>query len=124
MLKIIGSRSAPFWILAAVLLTACGCNSGIRLGKITRRVTKGGQPVTKVQVIFKPLEGGRSSEGSADENGYYELLFTFNEKGATLGKHDVTVRKPEKINSNFVTEQPAIELLHAQVEVQSGSNTF
>jgi hypothetical protein len=94
------------------------------LGRVSGHVTKAGKPVPEITVRFDPAAGGRPSEAMTDSNGYYDLVFTADRKGALLGKHNVTVKIKEKYNDGGYQTHPAETFLTIKREVGSGSNTY
>jgi hypothetical protein len=110
-------------LTAVIFFSGCG-SSGIPLGAVSGRVTSGGKPKPGINVLFQPVAGGRGSQGSTDESGYYELSFAGGRKGAVLGQHDVTVEVKARYNDADIVVKPAQKFISAQREVQSGSNVF
>jgi len=49
-----------------------------------------GKPLANALVVFSPTAGGRSSTGTTDASGHYELSFV-ESQGALLGSHKVSV---------------------------------
>jgi len=80
-----------FFAAGAILLGTTGCFSGSSdMGQVSGVVTLGGEPLEGARVSFYP-SGGRGSLGVTDETGRYELTYLRNEKGAVVGKHQVTI---------------------------------
>ncbi len=79
-------------ILMLVLLVCAGCGGSDLpdLGYVEGTVTLDGNPLPNAIVTFQP-ERARPSYGRTDENGWYELAYTDEAKGATLGTHQVTI---------------------------------
>lgn len=81
---------------AASLLCLCavaGCGSDSDLAAVTGRITLNGRPLEGAIVQFQPVgQAGSPSAGITDEDGRYELMFTFNRRGAMVGEHRVTIR--------------------------------
>lgn len=105
-----------------VLLTGCG-NSGPEIAPVTGRVTLDGKAFEGARVYFYPSQGGRQSQGATDEEGRYELYYTFDEPGAVVGEHKVTISTlddsglgTEKIPLKYNTEGDLTK------EVTSGDN--
>jgi hypothetical protein len=79
---------------AALAGIATGCNSEKlpRLAPVTGSVTMDGQPVPNATVTFDGAkEGEPVSLGRTDATGKYELYYSRNHKGATVGEHAVRV---------------------------------
>lgn len=83
------------WVAAllACLISVAGCSRGDQpdLGLVKGRLTLNGEPLPNVEVAFQP-ENGRPSYGETDEDGYYELTYIRDTKGAKVGTHRVLVR--------------------------------
>jgi hypothetical protein len=80
-------------LLLGVLLMLCGCGGKSRpqLATVRGKVALKGQPVALAKITFIPVEGGQSSEGETSPSGEYELYFRYDEPGAQVGKHRVTI---------------------------------
>ncbi|OWK45003.1 hypothetical protein [Fimbriiglobus ruber] len=79
------------WAVAfvtGVILTAGGCDSGLKLHRVSGKVTYKGKPVPNVIVHFVPGDGHEST-GATDESGAYKLRFDRDNEGAIGGKHRV-----------------------------------
>lgn len=122
-------------ILMLVSLVCLGCGRGDLpdLGYVEGIVTLDGQPLPNAVLIFQPESAGRPSYGRTDEKGWYELIFTAGNEGATLGKHMVAITtltdgdpdadppipsSPEKLPGQYNSRT---ELTR---EVQPGKNPF
>lgn len=81
------------------LTLLAGCGSGPAdlpdLAPVSGAVTLDGQPLSKAVIQFVPDAGGRSSTATTDDQGHYELLYTSDYMGASLGKHKVTISTGE-----------------------------
>ena len=62
-----------------------------KLGRVSGKVTLGGQPLTDAVVTFSPVATGSPSSGKTDSEGKYVLLYVRKVKGAESGEHDVTI---------------------------------
>lgn len=83
------------WALLALPLLAvavgCGDSADVpELGEVTGTVTMDGQPVPNAVLTFQP-EHARPSYGRTNEEGQYELIYTDDNPGATIGKHTVRI---------------------------------
>lgn len=76
-------------VLALLLCLGCG-DSGPERGYVEGTVTLDGEPLPQAMVTFQP-ETGRPSYARTDDQGHYELSYTSDKKGATLGKHRITI---------------------------------
>ncbi|GAA4450637.1 hypothetical protein GCM10023156_17100 [Novipirellula rosea] len=114
-------------------LVSVGCTpSGPPLGKVSGKVTIDGKPASNVDVMFAPVDGGRSSTGTTDSNGQYVLAFSTTDRGALLGAHEVVIRNATPTDMNdpdapmvstgMVSNEVAT--IKKKVEVQSGDNTI
>jgi len=72
------------------MMTGCGHN-GPEIGEVFGKVTLDGTPVKGATVYFYPDGGGRSSISKTNDDGFYELYYKGNEKGAKVGTHAVTL---------------------------------
>lgn len=80
--------SAPaFFVLLALL---GGCNQGPDVVEVQGTMTRKGKPLPGFAVTFQPADG-RPSVGQTDQNGRFEMGYTFREKGVLRGKHKVFV---------------------------------
>jgi hypothetical protein len=85
------------WLLAIPLL-AIGCSGdSFKLVPVSGRVTKNGEPLANVRVVFQPIGSenpGPGSAGTTDADGRYTLVVSsqqFSGKGAVVGRHRVTI---------------------------------
>ncbi len=80
------------YCLAACLLVL-GCGRSGHLASVSGTVTIDGHPLSGAVVQFQPVgREGSSSAGITDERGRYELMHTFQERGALRAEHIVTIR--------------------------------
>ncbi len=75
--------------LVGVLLVG-GCNRGPDIVEVQGTMTRKGKPLPGFAVTFQPASG-RPSVGQTDQNGHFEMGYTFREKGVLRGKHKVFV---------------------------------
>lgn len=124
------SRSrAALLIIATVAVVSLSCNARTAgyppLGRVTGVVTRGGQPVAGVTVLFQPVAGGRASAGVTDSTGRYTLRFTEVADGAMVGDHTVTLSvDPDESDARATLRR--VEGLGKQFSftVKPGRNTF
>ena len=118
-------------VVAILALVVVGCSGGgPDLGKVTGNVTLDGKPLQGAIVQFEP-KGGRPSSGTTDSEGNYELNYTFQEKGALLGKHTVRIypqtedEEGNQLPPDAIVKIPATynEQSELTAEVEPGSNT-
>lgn len=119
-------------ILSLLSLACYGCGgSGAKLGKVTGKVTLGGQPLADALVTFSPT-GGSPSAGRTAGDGTYTLIYSKRINGAVVGEHTVTISTyqpamedpptpavPEKVPFKYREEESP-----QKVTVKSGSNTL
>lgn len=80
-----------FAAIFIVCLMGCG-GTGDGLGSVTGTVTLNGEPLAGVVVEYSPTGGsGSMAMGLTDESGYYEMMFSMNQKGASLGSNKVSI---------------------------------
>ncbi|EAQ81423.1 hypothetical protein DSM3645_23566 [Blastopirellula marina DSM 3645] len=70
-------------------LVGCGDSNTPPLGEVQGQVTFNDAPVDGCNVVFVPLEGGRSSSAVTDSDGRYVLKFNATSAGALVGEHKV-----------------------------------
>src|SRR5262245_39370809 len=75
---------------ALSLLAGCG-GPYKNLGRVSGKVTLGGQPLADAAVTFSPTAAGSPSTGRTNASGEYTLLYTRGVKGAEAGEHTVTI---------------------------------
>lgn len=118
---------ATLWALVA----GCGGDAP-KLARVTGTVTFGGRPLDGATVIFEPTGGGLPpSVGTTDASGKYELQYSRDASGATIGEQVVRITSfgsvgedcerqivPEKIPARYNMKS------ELKASVQRGSNTF
>lgn len=85
------SRIVYMVICAGAVGMLVGCQRAERpqMGYVSGIVTLNGTPLEKVSIVFRPAEGGRQSSGLTDSSGHYDLKYLEEEKGASVGMHEV-----------------------------------
>ena len=68
-----------------------GCSGGLRLGKVSGRVTFKGKPVPTGTIMFHPDEGP-TAVGAIGPDGTYTLTTVKPGDGAIVGSHRVTIQ--------------------------------
>ena len=74
--------------------TVVGCKeSGPAVGTVSGIVTLEGEPIEGALVEFMPLGPGRGSSSTEKtaSDGFFELQYTVDRKGALVGKHQVQI---------------------------------
>src|SRR6185369_5012383 len=91
--RILAATSPRNRSLAALLLlgSICGCGGYTNLGRVSGKVTLGGQPVADAVVTFSPVALGSPSVGTTDDSGNYTLAYSSEGRGAEIGEHMVTI---------------------------------
>lgn len=110
-----------------VLLAGCGSRSDVKIGHVSGVVTLDGKPLSNAKVKFSPIAQGRGSYASTDSSGRYSLHYTYDQHGALIGEHTVTINS-EKSDD----ESPKDPLLPGaynvetklKANVKGGSNTI
>lgn len=122
----------PFRISVSILccaipflagLSGCGRSDLPQIGLVDGQVTMDQKPLAGLIVTFKP-EKGRPAMGITDQDGHFDLEYTYGVKGTKVGTNTVGFSWP--IGTTGQPEIPArysgkSELLR---EVKSGRNTF
>lgn len=123
-----GSRAALL-VIATVAVVSPSCNARTAgyppLGRVTGLVTRAGQPLAGVTVLFQPVAGGRASVGLTDSTGRYMLRYTEVADGAMVGDHTVTLSvDPDESDARATLR--VVRGLGKQFSftVEPGKNTF
>ena len=106
------------------LMLQVGCSDGVDLGAVKGRVTKNGQPQSKLWVRFVPAAGGRPAEAITGQDGSYELAYTGKKKGALVGSQKVSIMSGGEIDARGTELSPRKVIYQSEVEVTSGSNEY
>ena len=80
---------------ALLVLLGCGGVDGPDLGQVTGTVLMDGNPVSNAVLVFQP-EHARPSYGRTDAEGKYELYYTDEKPGATIGEHRISITTGEE----------------------------
>lgn len=85
-------RLSLLFTLVSLITAGCSSTPGDQpdLGTVTGTVTMDEKPLAGVMVVFSP-ENGRSSMGTTDDAGKYELLYVSDTKGAKIGTHKISI---------------------------------
>jgi hypothetical protein len=94
-------------LLFSLILGISGCHQGPATARVTGTVTFDGKPLPNALVEFFPEDGSRSSVGSTNAEGFYELKFSATAIGAIPGRHKVVIRTVtgESDSENKVTNK-------------------
>ncbi|HID77048.1 MAG TPA: carboxypeptidase regulatory-like domain-containing protein [Planctomycetaceae bacterium] len=98
-------------VLAVALCVLVGCaEEGPQVVPVTGVVTYQGKPVEGARVMFHPLEGGaRSSHGTTDAEGRFELSTFGMNDGALVGRHVVTISKVDLPEEGTAVDVEALQ---------------
>lgn len=117
--------SSFFTFICLILIVATGCSDDGRppMGKVYGTVTVDGKPTEGIAVLFSQI-GFRQSRGITNSEGFYELRYIKDAKGAVVGEHKVkldyfTVEDGEKKKSLPEKYNRKTELTR---KVESGKN--
>ena len=78
-------------IIGLIAVAVIGCGGGTSgVVPVEGTLTYQGQPVEGVSVQFEPVAGNRPSTGATDASGHFVLIYSIDEDGAEVGKHNVT----------------------------------
>lgn len=128
--SLVPQLSAALTLVA--LAVGCGGGDVPKLGQVTGIVTFDGKPLEGATVTFEPAAGGATTSiGKTDAAGAYELFYTKDAKGATIGDHTVRITSygsiGEGCDRKIVPEKvPARYNVRSELtaKVARGSNTF
>lgn len=118
--------------IRVVVLLVCGiflfdgCSSGPddvpETGTVTGIVTLDGAPLGEALVQFQP-ESGRTSSGTTDSTGKYELDYTGTLKGAKIGQHTVSITTFKAPEGNLETKEAQKQIPKEKVPAQYNKDT-
>ena len=109
------------FVLCCLLLSGCG--DGHHLGRVSGTVTYDGKPASGLVLNFVPEGGGRTSGGSTDSGGKFQLIFNPQNAGALVGKHKVKIDVQGKLARSLANSSVPV-IIFKEVEVLAGSNEF
>lgn len=124
MIHLASKNARRHFLAAAVLVPAVGCGSGVGIAAVEGRVTKNGQPLANHWVRFTPAGGGRSGNGRTDNDGHYELTYTYKEKGARVGPNRVEVGAGGEIDDRGSEISAPVEVYRTDKVVEDGDNVI
>lgn len=120
------SSIIAFW--AGALLCGCGVgpSDSPELGDVSGTITVDGKPKANLTVSYLPENGnGRPASGTTDENGYYELRYSFTETGTKVGKNVVRISslEPESDDDGDLTDAAEfVDPIPAKYNTQAADN--
>ena len=77
--------------LVALSILGCGRSHQPSLGRVSGTVTLDGVALANATVLFTPAGAGRTSQGTTDAGGWYELLYLRDIRGANVDRHAVRI---------------------------------
>ena len=80
----------PFALVALSIL-GCGRSNQPSLGRVSGTVMLDGAALANATVLFTPAGAGRTSQGTTDAGGRYELLYLRDIRGANVDRHAVQI---------------------------------
>ena len=126
------------FLLNLICVVGSGCGGSQTddqpdLGTVTGTVTMDGAALPGAMVIFSP-EKGRSSMGTTDSEGKYEMVYVGDTKGAKIGNHTISITTVQEDSSeesggeaaSFKETIPAKYNTNSTLteEVKAGDNVF
>lgn len=110
-------------LMAGLGVVGCGRSDLPELGKVEGTVTMDGKPLSSAVITFLP-EQGRPAVANTDSEGYYELMYTADTKGATVGPNEVRVLWSDDAPGPFPIPDKYNNRSELKADVQPGRNTF
>ena len=89
-------RIAP--AITALLILGCSPAPRPPLGRVSGSVTLDGKALANATVRFTPAGPGRTSEGTTDADGHYELRYLRAIPGANVDTHTVRITTASETN--------------------------
>jgi hypothetical protein len=101
----------------------CGRSDLPELGRVRGTVTLDGKPLAGVIVTFLP-DAGRPAVANTDSKGNYDLMYTHDVKGATVGPNTVRVLWPDGVAGTAAIPDKYGANSELKTDVKPGKNTF
>jgi len=103
--------------VAFVALTLLGCSGSQQppLGRVRGTVTLDGAALVNATVLFTPAGAGRTSQGTTDASGRYELSYLRDIRGANVDRHTVRITTASEENGGRELLPPRY---HSQSELE------
>lgn len=119
-------------VLLGMLVGCGGSADAPELGTVTGNMTFDNEPLPNATLTFSPVESGRPSSAVTDDDGDYELLYTFDNAGAPPGKYQVSITSATTTTDDAGNDVDVPERLPAKYnsqteleeEVKPGPNTI
>jgi len=83
-------RGFPVAIVALTML-GCGRSQQPPLGRVSGTIRLDGVVLANATVLFTPVGAGRTSQGTTDAGGRYELHYLRDIRGANVDRHAVRI---------------------------------
>lgn len=115
-------RGIPVAIVALTML-GCGRSPQPPLGRVRGTVTLDGVALANATVLFTPAGAGRTSQGTTDAGGRYELSYLRDIRGANVDRHAVRITTASDENGGQELLPPRYHS-HSELEarVSAGRN--
>jgi hypothetical protein len=84
--------------ITAVFIFGCSPSPRPPLGRVSGTVSLDGKALANATVRFTPAGEGRTSEGTTDANGRYELRYLRDIRGANVDQHAVRITTASEAN--------------------------
>ncbi|QDT67023.1 carboxypeptidase regulatory-like domain-containing protein [Calycomorphotria hydatis] len=111
-------------LVCVLSILGCGQSDGPKLGEVDGIVTIDGKPTANLKVLFVPTTGGRTSQGTTNSEGYYQLYYSASKLGAIVGEHEVTIS--EIADNSDANYQPTVPKKYTdavkKVTIEGGDN--
>ncbi len=111
--------------VAFVALTLLGCSGSQQppLGRVRGTVMLDGAALANATVLFTPAGAGRTSQGTTDASGRYELSYLRDIRGANVDRHTVRITTASEENGGRELLPPRYHS-HSELEarVAAGRN--
>jgi hypothetical protein len=85
-------------VITSLAILGCSPSHQPPLGHVSGIVTLDGEPLANATVRFTPAGPGRTSEGTSDTEGRYELRYLRDIRGANIDRHTVRITTASEAN--------------------------
>jgi hypothetical protein len=85
-------------VITSLAILGCSPSHQPPLGHVSGIVTLDGEPLANATVRFTPAGPGRTSEGTSDTEGRYELRYLRDIRGANIDQHTVRITTASEAN--------------------------
>jgi hypothetical protein len=110
-------------VITALATLGCSPSHQPPLGRVSGTVTLDGETLANATVRFTPVGPGRTSEGTTDAEGRYQLRYLRDIPGANIDHHTVRITTASEANGGRELLPPRYHS-HSQLEarVVAGTN--